>query len=89
MAGKTNVVMIRAEPGREPGFHLIDPAGIVPIPDPAVSLPQFVLEYGAWLSALADQRPLPPGKPPPVVIAPARPGEAFIAMVSFEPDAAN
>jgi hypothetical protein len=84
-----HVVIITAEPGQQPRFYLTGRAGALPILDPSTSLPPTVLAYADWLSALADRRPLPLGKPPPVVIAPAAPGEAFVALVSVEQKTTN
>jgi hypothetical protein len=79
---------IAAKPGEPATFYLMSPGGTW-TEIPAASVPPEVQEHAAWLAALADGRPPPPGKPPPVLIAPARPGAAFVAMVSVQEDDAR
>jgi hypothetical protein len=83
------IYVIMAKPGSRPSIYLMGPDGVPRPSDPTAALPPSVSEYAAWLSALADKRPLPAGKPPPVVIAPSRPGEAFVTLISVEQDNAT
>ncbi len=76
--------VITARPGKLPTFHLMDGDGVPRTPLPAASVPPEVLRHAAWLSALADGRPLPPGHPPPAVFAPTQPGGAFTAIVTVD-----
>jgi hypothetical protein len=76
--------VIAARPGKLPTFHSMDGDGVSRTPLPGVSVPPEVLRHAVWLSALADGRPLPPGRPPPAVFAPTQPGEAFTAIVTAD-----
>lgn len=76
--------VIAAEPGRPPTFRLMGPDGVPRVAVPADCVPPEVSRHAAWLSALADGRPLPAGDPPPAVFAPTPPERAFIAVVTTD-----
>jgi hypothetical protein len=76
--------VISAARGMLPTFSILDRDGISQTPVSRSRVPRKVLENAAWLSAMADGRPLPPGKGPPVVIAPTRPGEPYTALVEVD-----
>ena len=84
MERKTYVIAVR--PGGQPQVTVLGPSGALSAVEPGTSLPHIVQASAAWLSALADKRPLPPGAPPPVVIAPRHQGESFMALVSHGED---
>ena len=76
--------LIRVMPGSEPHYFVIQRSG-APLPvDPNAILPTSVLEQAAWLSALADKRPLPEGPGPHAVISPACDEDAFVAVVAVK-----
>jgi hypothetical protein len=73
--------VIRARPGTKPSYYVIGRSGaLLPVKAKA-RLPASVLQHGAWLSALADKRPLPAGVIPQAVIAPSHGEDAFVAFV--------
>ncbi len=76
--------VIKVLPGQPATVQLLGEAGDLRELPAASTLPQEVTRIIGWLEAFAEGRALPPGRAPPVLITPAKPGEPFIAMTSCE-----
>jgi hypothetical protein len=84
MGVKTYV--ITAEPGTPPTFRVLGSDGLPGPPVPAEAVPSRVHEHAAWVSALADGLPMPPGAPPPAVFECTQPRSGFAALVPVPDD---
>ena len=80
MKSRTYVIAVR--PGGQTQVTVLGPRDTLLALAPGTRLPDIVRVSADWLLALAEDRPLPPGAPPPVVISPQRDGSSFIALVT-------
>jgi hypothetical protein len=86
MAMGLKTYAITAEPGKPPTFRILGSDGLPGPPVPAEAVPSWVLEHAAWVSALADGLPMPPGAAPPAVFELTQPQGGFAALVPMPDD---